>query len=195
MKTNDTKTKTEQGTETLDKLSWKHDPEHSEISFQVKHMMISNVRGFLKDYTVEVRAEDESFANAEIFFSGKMNSLSTGNEKRDQHLRSSEFFDVENNPEITFQSNSYEQVADNNYKMEGELKIKDVVKTITLDVVFGGIQKDPWGNEKAGFSITGKVNRKDFGLNWNTILEAGGALVGDDVKISCEIELVKEQQD
>ena len=192
---NTTKTKTEQEIATLDKTTWKHDPDHSEVTFQVKHMMISNVRGFLKDYTVEVQAEDDSFTNAEIFFSGKMNSISTGNEQRDQHLRSSEFFDIENNPEITFKSTSYEQVADNNYKLEGELKIKDVVKNITLDVVFGGIQKDPSGNEKAGFSITGKVNRKDFGLNWNTLLETGGALVGDDVKISCEIQLIKEQQD
>jgi polyisoprenoid-binding protein YceI len=190
--TTTTKTYTKNDTTLLEKTTWKIDPAHSEVTFQVKHMMITNVRGFLKDYTVEVKAEDETFANAEIFFSGKMDSISTGNEQRDQHLRSAEFFDVKNNPEITFKSTNYQQVADNNYKLEGEVTIKDVTKAITLDVTFGGIQKDPYGNEKAGFSIQGKINRKDFGLKWNTILENGGVMVGDDVKISCEIQLIKE---
>lgn len=191
--TTTTKTYTKNETTLAERTTWKLDPAHSEVTFQVKHMMITNVRGFLKDYTVEVKAEDESFTNAEIFFSGKMDSISTGNEQRDQHLRSAEFFDVENNPEITFKSTSYQQVADNNYKLEGDVTIKDTTKPITLDVTFGGIQKDPYGNEKAGFSIQGKINRKDFGLKWNTILENGGVMVGDDVKISCEIQLIHEK--
>jgi polyisoprenoid-binding protein YceI len=192
---NDTelKTKPEKEMTTANKVNWKLDPAHSEITFQVKHMMITNVRGSLKDYTIEVESEDEHFANAKIYFSGKMNSITTNNDQRDTHLRSADFFDVEKNPEITFKSTSYKKTNGDNYKLEGDLTIKGVTKKIALDVKFAGIQKDPWGNEKAGFSVSGKVNRKNFGLNWNTILETGGAMVSDDVNISCEIELIKEQ--
>lgn len=193
MNTNKLPIDTEKETATLEKINWKLDSNHSEVSFQVKHMMISNVRGFLKDFSVEVTSEDENFSNAEIFFSGRMDSISTSNEKRDQHLRSSEFFDTEKNPEITFHSTSYTMDSENNYKLVGDLTIKGITKKTTLAVVFGGIQKDPQGNEKAGFSLSGKINRKDFGLNWNTALEKGGMLVGDDVKISCEIQLIKEK--
>jgi polyisoprenoid-binding protein YceI len=193
MATNNTITNKEKETSTLEKISWKLDPDHSEVAFQVKHMMISNVRGYLKDFSVEVTSDDENFSNAEIFFSGKMDSISTSNEKRDQHLRSEEFFDIENNPEITFRSAQYKQTEEGKYKLEGDLTIKGTTKKVILDVDFGGIQTDPWGNEKAGFSVTGKINRKDFGLNWNTALEKGGMLVGDDVKISCEIQLIKDK--
>jgi polyisoprenoid-binding protein YceI len=193
MATNNTLTNTEKETSTLEKTSWKLDPAHSEVTFQVKHMMISNVRGYLKDFSVEVTSDDENFSNAEIFFSGKMDSISTSNEQRDQHLRSAEFFDIENNPEITFRSTKYTQTEEGKFKLEGDLTIKGTTKKVTLDVDFGGIQTDPWGSEKAGFSVTGKINRKDFGLNWNTALEKGGMLVGDDVKISCEIQLIKDK--
>ncbi|MFY9307420.1 MAG: YceI family protein [Bacteroidia bacterium] len=193
MATNNTITNKEKETGTLEKISWKLDPDHSEVAFQVKHMMISNVRGYLKDFSVEVTSDDENFSNAEIFFSGKMDSISTSNEKRDQHLRSEEFFDIENNPEITFRSAQYTQTEEGKYKLEGDLTIKGTTQKVILDVDFGGIQTDPWGNEKAGFSVTGKINRKDFGLNWNTALEKGGMLVGDDVKISCEIQLIKDK--
>lgn len=193
MHTNNLHTNKEKKTALLEKSTWKLDPDHSEVTFQVKYMMITNVRGFLKDFSVEVTSEDERFSNAEIFFSGNMDSISTSNEKRDEHLRSADFFNTEKNPEITFRSTNYTPASDNNYKLEGYLTIKGITKKITLDVVFGGTQKDPWGAEKAGFTITGKVNRKDFGLNWNTALEAGGMLVGDDVKISCDIQLIKEK--
>jgi polyisoprenoid-binding protein YceI len=179
-KTTDTKTKTK----------WSVDPAHSEVSFKVKHMMITNVTGLLRDYTVEAYTEGDSFDNAEVTFVGKLNSITTGNEQRDEHLRSADFFDVENNAEILFKATRYTKSSDD-ITLEGDLTIKGVTKPITLDVEFNGIGKDPWGNTKAGFSVKGKLNRKDFGLNWNAALEAGGVLVGDDVKILCEIQLVK----
>lgn len=182
---------TEVSESSTNKVNWKLDPVHSEISFQVKHMMITNVRGILKDYTVKVVTEDEDFTNAKIRFTGQTGSITTGNDQRDTHLRSADFFDVVKNPEITFVSSSYAKTTSGSYKLEGDLSLKGVTKNISLDVRFAGIQKDPWGKVKAGFSVNGKINRKDFGLNWNTILEAGGTMVSDDVYITCEIQLVK----
>jgi polyisoprenoid-binding protein YceI len=120
-------------------------------------------------------------------------SVSTGDEKRDAHLRSADFFDVENHKQISFSGNTYEQVdGDGSYTLYGDLTIKGIKKQIKLDVEFGGVMKDPWGNEKAGFTVNGKINRKDWGLNWNAALEAGGMLVSEEVRISCEVQLVKQ---
>jgi polyisoprenoid-binding protein YceI len=174
----------------MSKTTWKSDNAHSEVTFKVKHMMITNVTGLITDYTVEATTEGDDFSNAEVVFTGKLNSISTGNEQRDTHLRSADFFDVEKNPEVTFRSTRYERKGDD-VKLQGDLTIKGITKPINLDVEFGGIQKDPWGNTKAGFSITGKLNRKEFGLNWNAALETGGVLVSDDVKIAAEIQLIK----
>lgn len=175
------------------KTKWSLDPAHSEVSFKVKHMMITNVTGLLQDYTVEVDARDEGFSHADVTFVGKLNSITTGNEQRDEHLRSGDFFDVENNADVVFKSTNYSRAGDE-ITLEGDLTIKGVTRPVVLDVEFGGLQKDPWGNMKAGFTVTGKLNRKDFGLNWNTALETGGVLVGDEVKINCEIQLVKQQK-
>jgi polyisoprenoid-binding protein YceI len=176
----------------MSKTKWTLDPAHSEVTFKVKHMMITNVTGLLTDYTVEALTEDEDFSKAEITFTGKLNSINTGNEQRDTHLRSADFFDVEKNPEVIFKSTSCSKSGDD-IKLKGDLTIKGITKPITLDVEFGGIGKDPWGNTKAGFTISGKLNRKDFGLNWNATLETGGVLVSDEVKIASEIQLVKAQ--
>lgn len=175
----------------MGKVKWVADPAHSEITFKVRHMMITNVTGILREYTIVVTTEEDDFTDAEIFFTGKATSITTGNEQRDTHLRSAEFFEVEKNPEITFRSTSYRK-SGGNYKLSGDLTIRGITKPVTLDVEFGGVQKDPWGGTRAGFTVTGKINRKDFGLNWNTVLETGGVLVGDDVKINCDVELVKE---
>ena len=172
------------------KTKWTLDPAHSEVTFKVKHMMITNVTGLLTDYSVEANAEGDDFANADVKFVGKLNSINTGNEQRDAHLRSADFFDVEKNGEVTFKSTSLTKKGDD-LKLEGDLTIRGVTKRIALDVEFGGIQKDPWGNTKAGFTVSGKLNRKDFGLNWNAALETGGVLVSDEVKIASEIQLVK----
>ncbi len=169
---------------------WTLDPAHSEVAFKVKHMMISTVTGLITDYNVEAVSETDDFSKAEVTFVGKLASINTGNEQRDAHLRSADFFDVDKNSEVTFKSVSYKK-DDNDIKLTGNLTLHGVTKSITLDVEFGGIQKDPWGNTKAGFTISGKINRKDFGLNWNAALETGGVLVSDDVKIACEIQLIK----
>jgi polyisoprenoid-binding protein YceI len=180
-------------TGTTTRTKWLLDPAHSEVTFKVKHMMISNVTGLLKDYTVDVTAEDEEFSNAEVTFVGKLNSITTGNEERDNHLKSADFFDVEINSEIIFRSTRFTR-NDDDITLEGEITIKGITKPLILDVEFGGIQKDPWGNTKAGFAVKGKLNRRDFGLNWNTALETGGVLVGDEVKIIGEIQLTKESR-
>jgi polyisoprenoid-binding protein YceI len=174
----------------MSKTKWTLDPVHSEVTFKVKHMMITNVTGSLTDYTVEAQTEGDDFSKADVTFNGKLTSLNTGNEQRDAHLRSADFFEVEKNPEVTFKSTNFTKTGDE-IKLKGDLTIKGVTKPITLDVEFGGIGKDPWGNTKAGFTISGKLNRKDFGLNWNAALETGGVLVSDDVKINSEIQLIK----
>lgn len=175
----------------MSKINWKLDPSHSEIGFKVKHMMITNVSGAFTDFNVEATTENEDFNKANINFSTKTASVNTNSEQRDGHLRSPEFFDSEKYPEMKFKGLSYEKVDGDNYKLKGDLTIKDVTKPVTLDVEFGGVNKDPWGNMKAGFTLNGKINRKDFGLSWNAALETGGVMVSEDVKINAEIQLVK----
>jgi polyisoprenoid-binding protein YceI len=175
---------------TTTKTRWTADVAHTEITFKVKHMMIANVTGSIRDYDIEVYTDGDTFSNAEVTFVGRLASLTTGNEQRDEHLRSADFFDIEHNTEIVFKSTNYSKTGDD-ITIEGDLTIHGVTKPIILDVEFTGIGKDPWGNTKAGFSVKGKLNRKDFGLMWNAALETGGVLVGDDVKIICEVELVK----
>ena len=175
------------------KTKWGIDPVHSEIGFKVKHLMITNVRGEFKEFDGSIYTTGQDFMTAEIDFWINPASVNTGDEKRDAHLKSADFFDVENYKEINFTGNTYEEVdKDGSYELYGDLTIKGIKKQIKLDVEFGGVMKDPWGNEKAGFTINGKINRKDWGLNWNGALEAGGVLVGEDVRISCEVQLVKQ---
>ncbi|MGD0582597.1 MAG: YceI family protein [Bacteroidales bacterium] len=176
------------------KIKWIIDPVHSEIGFKVKHLMITNVKGEFKEFEASIYTTGEDFMTSEIDFWLNPASVDTGDTKRDEHLRSVDFFDVENHKQISFTGNTYEQVdGDGSYTLYGDLTIKGIKKQIKLDVEFGGVMKDPWGNEKAGFTINGKINRKDWGLNWNATLEAGGVLVSDDVRISCEVQLVKQQ--
>jgi polyisoprenoid-binding protein YceI len=169
---------------------WTLDAAHSEVSFKVKHLMISNVKGEFKNVTATIEGKD--FTNDKVQASIEAASIFTNNTDRDNHLRSADFFDAEHYPAITFESNSFKKLDDENYKLTGFLTIKGVRKEVSLDVEFGGINKDPWGNEKAGFSIEGKINRKDWGLNWNAALETGGVLVSDEVKIQAEVQFVKQ---
>lgn len=164
---------------------WNLDPTHSEITFKVRHMMISNVKGSFTDFTSELESEDDTFKNVTVKTIIKTDSVNTNNADRDNHLKSEEFFNVAANPEITFESNSL------NNEVTGNLTINGVTKPVTLDVEFGGINVDPWGNTKAGFSFEGKIKRSDFGLNWNAALEAGGVMVSDEVKIAGELQYVK----
>ncbi|MDI1255356.1 MAG: YceI family protein [Flavobacterium sp.] len=171
---------------------WSVDPTHSEIGFKVKHMMFTNVSGSFQNFEATVATEDENFENANITFSGDVNSVTTGNADRDKHLLSADFFDAEQFPKITFQSTAFTKESDDEYTLKGDLSLHGVSKPVTLNVEFGGTAKDPWGNLKAGMSITGKINRKDWGLSWNAGLEAGGVLVGEEVKFNIELQFVKQ---
>jgi polyisoprenoid-binding protein YceI len=175
------------------KVKWILDPVHSEIAFKVKHLMITNVKGEFKEFDASIYTSGEDFMTSEIDFWLNPASIDTRDPKRDEHLKSADFFDVENHKQISFTGNTYEKVdGDGSYVLYGDLTLKGIKKQIKLDVEFGGVMKDPWGNEKAGFSINGKINRKDWGLTWNAALEAGGVLVSDDVSISCEVQLVRQ---
>lgn len=169
--------------------TWALDPTHSELQFKVKHLMITNVTGQFKALTASVNTNDDNFNNATVNFSAQINSIDTANEQRDGHLKSIDFFDAEKFPEIKFSSNAF-NAADG--KITGDLTIKDVTKKVSLDVEFSGTNKDPWGNQKAGFSINGKINRTDFNLNWNAALETGGVLVSEEVKLIGEFQFVKQ---
>ncbi len=174
------------------KQKWVIDPAHTEINFKVKHLMITTVTGTFKDYGASIYTTNDDFMTAEVDLYLNAASVDTGNADRDGHLKSGDFFDVENHKQITFVANTYEAVDnDGSYELYGDLTIKGITKRIKLDVEFGGVIKDPWGNEKAGFTINGKVNRKDWDLNWNAALETGGVLVSDEVRISCEVQLMR----
>jgi len=170
---------------------WVIDPTHSEIGFKVKHMMFSNVSGKFESFTAEATIEDEDFNNASFEFSADASSVNTGNADRDNHLKTGDFFGTDEHGKITFRSTSFTGSGDE-YQLKGDLTIRGISKPVTLDVEFGGIAKDPWGNTKAGFSATGKINRKDFGISWNAALEAGGVLVSDEVKLAIDVQFVKQ---
>jgi polyisoprenoid-binding protein YceI len=175
----------------MSSIKWVADPTHSEISFKIKHMMMTNVTGTFGQFSVNAETEAEDFSSAKVSFAAQIASINTGNEQRDGHLKSADFFDAEKNPELKFVSTSMTKKDDENYVLNGDLTIGEVTNSVSLDVEFGGINKDPWGNQKAGFSINGKINRKEFGLTWNAALETGGVLVSEDVKLAAEIQLVK----
>src|SRR6476659_938831 len=178
--------------ETITKVKWGIDPVHSEIGFKVKHLMITNVKGVFREFDAVIYTTGEDIMSAEVDFWANASSVDTGDAKRDEHLKSPDFFDPENYKQITFIGNTIEKVDnDGSYELYGDLVIKNIKRQIKLDVEFGGVMKDPWGNKKAGITLNGKINRKDWGLNWNTALEAGGVLVSETVNISCDVQLVK----
>lgn len=171
---------------------WTLDPTHSEIGFKVKHLMFTNVSGNFKTFTVTAETDGDNFGNAKVEFSADTDSINTNNEQRDQHLKSADFFDAVTFPKVSFSATKLADAGEGNFELTGNLNLHGVVQPVALAVEFGGIVKDPWGNIKAGFSINGKINRKDFGLNWNAALETGGVMVSEEVKINGEIQLVKQ---
>jgi polyisoprenoid-binding protein YceI len=174
---------------------WSMDPAHSEITFKVKHLMIANVKGEFKKFEANIYTSGKDFSTAEIDLWIDAASITTGEAKRDEHLKSADFFDVQNHKQISFVSNTIEKPdEDGNYELWGELSMKGITKNIKLNMQFGGIIKDPWGNERAGFTVTGKINRSDWELTWNTLIETGGFMVGEEVTLSCEVELIKVDQ-
>lgn len=170
---------------------WALDPTHSELQFKVKHLMITTVTGNIKSFDATLETEGDDFTNAAISFSGDINSIDTGNGDRDGHLKSGDFFDAEKYPAITFKSTSVEKDG-SDYVVKGDLTIKDVTKAVKLNAEFGGIATDPWGNTKAGFTLSAKINRTEFGLTWNAALETGGVMVSEEVKILGELQFVKQ---
>jgi polyisoprenoid-binding protein YceI len=171
--------------------TWVLDPMHSEVQFKVKHLVISTVTGFFKTFEGSLTTENDDFQGADINLSLDVNSLDTNQEQRDGHVKSADFFDAEKYPTITFKSTSFTKDGDE-YKLTGDLTIKDVTKSVTLDVEHGGTAADFYGNTKAGFEIAGKINRKDFGLTWDGITEAGSIVLGEDIKLSINVQFAKQ---
>ncbi len=173
-------------------MTWNLDATHSSVEFVVKHMMIASTKGRFAEFTVDAEIDEANLANSKATVTINAQSVDTHDEKRDAHLRSGDFFDAENAKNLVFETTKIEPKG-SDYKIYGNLTVRGVTKPIVLDAEASGPIKDPWGNTRVGVSATGKVNRKEFGLNWNTVLEAGGFLVGDDVKMNVDIELVKAQ--
>jgi polyisoprenoid-binding protein YceI len=172
--------------------TWKIDPAHSEIQFKVKHLMITTVTGYFKKFDLEVETENDDFNTASrIEFTADIDSIDTNNQQRDTHLKSSDFFHAEEHSQLKFTGKNYEQ-TDDGEKLHGDLTIRNVTKPITVNVEFGGIVVDPYGQTKAGFTVEGKISRKEFGLIWNAVTEAGQVVVSDDIRLHAEIQLVKQ---
>jgi polyisoprenoid-binding protein YceI len=176
------------------KTKWAIDPAHTEVQFKVKHLVISTVTGTFKSFDGSLETENEDFTDAEIEFSLDTNSIDTNQPDRDAHLKSADFFEADKYPKITFKSTSFEKTGDDQYKLHGNLTIKDVTKPVTFDVEFGGTATDFYGNVKAGFEVSGKINRKEFGLVWNGITEAGAIVVGEEVKLNINAQFARQQQ-
>jgi polyisoprenoid-binding protein YceI len=175
---------------TATKTTWGIDPTHTEVQFKVKHLVIATVTGSFKKFSGSVESDSADFDGAEVSFSLDTNSIDTNQADRDNHLKSPDFFAAEQYPTIDF-AGLLKKVQGNEYKLDGDLTIRGTTRPIALNVDFGGTIIDPWGNNRAGFEITGKLNRKDFGLNWNALTEAGGMVVSEDVKLHINAEIVK----
>ena len=164
------------------------DPSHSDLGFKIKHLMVSNVKGTITDYSGGMTYSSDDMSDAQIRFEAEMNSISTGNSDRDAHLNGEDFFNTERFPKMYFESTQFNL---SNGKMRGEMTIKDTTKEIELNVEYNGKCIDPWGNTKHGFEITGTINRSDYGLTWNAALETGGVLVSDEVKLTLDVQMLE----
>jgi polyisoprenoid-binding protein YceI len=171
---------------------WILDPTHSELQFKIKHLMISTVTGQFNKFSGTAETDGEDFTTAKVDFNADVNSITTNNEQRDAHLKNSDFFDEANHPQLTFKSEKLQKINNEEYKLYGTLTIRGISKKIIVDVELGGITTDPWGNTRAGFTVTGKVNRHDFGVSFGAVTETGGLLLGDEVKIIANVQFVKQ---
>ena len=179
---------------TNEKTKWIIDPVHTQVQFKAKHLVIATVTGSFSEFEGGMNSSREDFTDADVWFSANTASLNTGTPDRDNHLRSADFFDSANYPTLSFKSTEIRKSGNGNYKLAGNLTIRDTTRPLELDVEYGGTMKDPWGNIKAGFEMTGKLNRKDYGLNWNAITEAGGLIVSEEVKILLNVELSRQKE-
>ena len=172
--------------------TYKIDSAHSEITFKVKHLMITNVTGNFTQFEATMEASNTDFSDAKISFEADVNSINTNNEQRDGHLKGDDFFNAAEYPKLSFVSTGIEKKSENIFALNGNLTIRSVTKPVTLNVEFGGTMTDPWGQEKAGFEITGSINRKDFDLKWSATTEAGGIVVSDEVKLQLAVQMIKQ---
>jgi polyisoprenoid-binding protein YceI len=185
-----------EATEVTTQTKWSIDHAHSVISFKVRHLMITQVRGEFKTFDASIYTTGKDFTTAEIDLWIDPSSIATGDAKRDEHLKSADFFDILKHKQITFTSSTIgEADTDGDHELWGELTMNSITRNVKLNAQFGGILKDPWGNEKAGFTITGKINRTDWGIVWNANIEAGGLMVSEEVTISCDVELLNTGQE
>lgn len=171
--------------------NWAIDPSHSEIQFKVKHMVITTVTGSFTEFNGSAESADD-FENASISFEANVHSINTNSEQRDGHLKSADFFEADKYPKLTFASTKFTNTGDDKFDLVGDLTIKGITKSVRLAVEYTGTVKDPYGQTKAGFELRGKINRKDFGLTWNALTEAGGALVSEEVRLEANLQLVKK---
>ena len=176
----------------MERIKWSADPTHSELGFKIKHLMISNVSGNFKNFAVEAETEGEDFSTATITLSADMDSINTNNDQRDQHLRTADFFETDKHPQLQFRSTRIEKLDDETFAVYGDLSLKGITQPVKLHAEYSGIAKDPWGGERAGFLVTGKISRSAFGVTFNAVLETGGVALSDEVKIHSELQLVKE---
>ncbi len=181
-------------TEAATITKWAVDPMHSEVQFKVKHLVISTVTGFFRSFEGSMETEGDDFENAKISFAIDIDSIDTNQSQRDGHLKSADFFDAEKYPQITFTSTSFKSTGEEDeYKLTGDLTVRDVTKSVVLNAEFGGSADDFYGNTKAGFEVSGKVNRKEFGLGWDGVTEAGSVVVGEDIKLMINIQFAKQK--
>ncbi len=172
--------------------TYKIDPAHSEIHFKVRHLMITNVTGSFSKFDATLTSDKDDFSDASVSFEADVDSITTGSEQRDGHLKSDDFFAAEKFPQITFVSTGVEKTGDDEFKITGNLTIRDTIKPTVLNVSYGGTMTDFYGQSKAGFEITGKINRKDFGLTWGGVTEAGGVVLSDEVKLALNVQMTKQ---
>jgi polyisoprenoid-binding protein YceI len=171
--------------------NWKIDNMHSVIGFKVRHMMISNITGSFGDFNADATVLNDDFSSVKFNFEASIDSINTGVADRDGHLKSADFFDSASYPKLTFHSESITKKSDSDFEVSGIMNIKGVEKPVVLSMEYAGIAVDPYGQTKAGMSLTGKVKRSDFGLTWNAVTEAGSIVLADDIQLNCEIQLVK----
>jgi len=172
---------------------WVLDPMHSEVQFKVKHLVISTVSGFFKSFEGALETINDDFEDSEITFALNIDSIDTNQTQRDEHLKSAEFFDAAQFPQITFKSTSFKKTGDGEFALAGDLTVKGITKPVTLAAEFGGSTDDFYGNTKAGFEVTGKINRKEFGLTWDGVTEAGSIVVGEDIKLLINVQFAKQK--
>jgi polyisoprenoid-binding protein YceI len=170
---------------------WVLDPTHSELGFKIRHLMITNVSGFFNSFQVEGETRGEDFSTAKIQLRADMNSIHTNNEQRDGHLKNADFFETDKYPEMVFESTRIEKTEGGNFRLYGNLSLKNISRPVQLDVEYSGTTNDPWGGERAGFTVTGKIKRSDWGISFG-LLDAGSTMLADEVKIHSEIQMVKQ---